>query len=327
MTARLAAPALAFVLAASSPTWAQKQTPVTPPPRPQPAPEQLEPEYRFQIDDVLRIQLLDRRQAEINTEVQVGRDGRITPPFLQPMIAVGRTVNQIRTDLERFYAAELRIENPKIAVVLVRMREMRASVVGAVRSPGSFTIRQGDTVLNLLSLGGDTLAETQANLRRATLTRARSREIIPIDLVSLREGDLTQNYELKDGDVLNVPVEAGLNRVLVWGKVRQPGAFPFIEGMTVMDALTQSGGEIPNQSRFSRVAVIREMPGAPGTYQRIECNIVDYIRKGDFRQNIPLQRRDVVFVPDNGNPNLDQINQVVSFLFILDRFGINILRF
>jgi polysaccharide biosynthesis/export protein len=298
-----------------------------PPPRPQPLPSETVPEYVLQKEDVIRIQLLDRDQADINSDVQVGRDGRITPPFLSPMVAEGMTLSALRTFLVGAYERELDIERPKVSVVLVRMREMRAAVVGAVRSPGSFGVRPGDRVLNLLSLAGDALSETQADLRRATLTRASSREIIPIDVVALRLGDLSQNYEILDGDILNIPQEQGLNRVLVWGKVRTPGAFPFIDGMTVMDALTQAGGDIPNQSRFSRVQVLRESPGSPGTYQRITCNIVDYIKKGDFRQNIKLQRRDVVIVPDTGNPNFDQFNQVVSLIFVLERFGINIFRF
>jgi polysaccharide export outer membrane protein len=285
------------------------------------------PEYLLQREDIIRIQILDRDQAEVNTEVQVGRDGRITPPFLAPVVVEGLSINAIRRFLTTEYERELQVENVKVSVVLVRVREMRASVVGAVRTPGSFNFRPGDTVLTLLSIAGDALGEAQADLRRATLTRSRSREIIPLDVVALRAGDLSQNYELMDGDILNIPQEQGLNRVLVWGKVRQPGAFPFIDGMTVMDALTQAGGDIPNQSKFSKVQVLREVQGAPGTYQRITCNIVDYVRKGDFRQNIKLQRRDVVVVPDSGNPNFDQFNQIISLIFVLERFGINIFRF
>lgn len=297
-----------------------------PPPRPQPMPEQ-EEEYRLQKEDILQIQILDRQQAEVNQQIQVGRDGRITPPFLNPMVAEGLTITKVKADLTQLYNRELKLVNVKVSVTLVRMREMRASVVGAVRTPGSFPVRPGDTVLNLLSLAGDALTEAQADLRRATLTRARSREIIPIDLVALRIGDLSQNYEVKDGDILNIPQEQGLNRIIVFGKIRTPGAYPFVEGMRLMDALSAAGGEVPNQSRFSRVEVIREVTGAPGTYQRITCNVVEYLKKGDFRQNILLQRRDVIVVPDNGNPNFDQINQVLGLFFVLERFGVNIFRF
>lgn len=318
---------------------APKVQPKTPPktqpkPSPRPAPSggaqpgviSGEPEYRLQREDVIRIQILDREQAEINQEVQIGRDGRITPPFLEPFFAEGLTISKVRSDLTEAYTRELKLVNPRISVVLARMRDMRASVVGAVRNPGTFQIRQGDSLLNLLGLAGDALPEVSADLRRATLTRARSREIIPVDIVALRQGDMSQNYEILDGDILAVPQEQGLNRVLVFGRVRTPGPIPFIEGITLMDALSQAG-DIPNQTRFSRVQVIREIQGAPGTYQRITCNIVDYLKKGDVRQNIRLQRRDVIFVPDTGNPNFDQINQILGLIFVLERFGVNIFRF
>ncbi len=333
MTAILAVALLIFPLAALAQAKGTSggKTPVkapvqAPPPRPQPVPE-TEAEYKLQKEDILRIQILDRQQAEVNQEIQVGRDGRITPPFLNPMVAEGLTVTKLKSDLTQLYNRELKLVNVKVSVTIVRVREMKASVVGAVRTPGSFLIRPGDTVLNLLSLAGDALTETQADLRRATLTRSKSREIIPLDLVALRLGDLSQNYEIRDGDILNVPQEQGLNRIIVFGKVKQPGAFPFIEGMRLMDALSQAGGEIQGQSRFSRVLVIREVPGSPGSYQRITCNIVEYLKKGDFRQNILLQSRDVIVVPDTGNPNFDQINQVLGLIFVLERFGVNIFKF
>lgn len=304
----------AWAFTQAPPTGAQTQT------RP------VEPEYRLQKEDVLRIQLLDREEADVNALVTVGRDGRITPPFLDTMVAEGLTVKELRAQLLDLYRNVLRVTNPQLSLTLERVRDMRAAITGAVARPGQYPIRPGDTILSLLAQGGDTLPETRANIRRATLTRGGSREAIPLDLSALRRGDMSQNYELLDGDILNVPEETGLNRIIVWGKVRQPGPVPFVEGMTVADAIAAAGGEIPNQSRFSKTTVIREAPDQTGQPLRIEVNMVAYFRQGDFRQNIKLQRRDIVFVPDSGNPNFEQLNQILGVLFVLERFGINVFR-
>lgn len=285
-----------------------------------------QPEYRLQKEDILRIQVLDREDGDINATVTVGKDGRITPPFLDTMIAEGLTVKELRTQLIALYKVALKINEPVLSLTLEKTRDLRASVTGAVQRPGQYPIRQGDTLLGLLSQGGDTLPETKADIRRATLTRAGSREAIPVDLYALRKGDMSQNYFIEDGDILNVPEESGLNRVLVWGEVKQAGPVPFFEGMTVIDAFLAAGGKT-KQSKLTKVFVIREAPGNSGNPIKLQVDLTKYFNKNDNTQNIRLQRRDVVYVTNNGNLDIDQVNQVLGVFFVLERFGVNIFKF
>ena len=208
------------------------------------------------------------------------------------------------------YIKTLRLRDPKVSVVVVRYRPVRASVGGFVNRPGVYDLRPGDTILTLLNFGGGVVTD-RADLRRATLRKAGTNELIPLDLFAiLNRADTTQNYVVEDGDILNVPESN--NRVIVIGQVPRPNSYFYKEPMTVQDVLAQAGGEIPTRSWLSRMLVIRERPGMPGVYDRIQCDIVRFIRNGDSAQNIQLQPGDIVYVPETKTPDLDRIGRFLS---------------
>lgn len=278
----------------------------------------MRPEYRLQVEDVLRIQVYG--QPQLVGDAPIGPDGRITPPSLPPILAEGRTVSELIKELADQYDKVVRVRSPLVSVTIIRFRELRASVGGAVARPGSFVVRPGDTVQSLLMQGGGPVKDL-ADLKRATLKRKGSRELIPIDLNALlNNGDLSQNYEVFDGDELNVP--EGKNLVIkIQGKLQAPGLYPFRENMTLSDAISLARGEVVGRSRLSQVLVIRERPGAPGDYIYIRADYVRYIRSRDVTQNVVLQPGDLIWVPETNTPDFGYINALANVGFILDRFG------
>ncbi len=282
--------------------------------------------YRLQPEDIIRIQIYNEQQ--VSAEVQVGRDGNISAPFIGTIRAEGKTTALLEADLALEYTKKLRLRDPRVSVIIIRFRQLFATVVGAVNRPGKFEIRQGDTIKSLIGNGGGVFTEGRAELRRATLQRAGSKELIPVDLYSLIvKGDLTQDYELFDGDIFTVP-EDTRNRVMVLGAVQSPGQYPFRDQMTLADAISLARGDIQFRSKMSETLVIREKPGLPGEYDRIKANYVNFISKGDSSQNIVLRPGDIVFIPDTKTPSGGRIGEIAqaaaNALFILDRFGINI---
>jgi polysaccharide export outer membrane protein len=273
--------------------------------------------YRLQREDVIRIFVY--REDSLSSEVVVGEDGNITVPFIGNVRAVGKTTTELAAELESEYVRQLKLKNPKITVSVVRYRAIQASSTGMLRSPGSYSMRNGDTIMTLLSKSGGPDID-RADLRRATLRRAGSDELIPIDLYSmLIMADTTQNYQIQDGDILNVP-EKVKPTISVAGAVPSPGALGFREGMTVADALAFSRWEIKNRSMLSKTTVLRETPGQPGRFLRIQVDMVRFLREGDASQNILLQPGDIVWVPDTKTPDFDRIATIAGTLFYLNRF-------
>lgn len=279
--------------------------------------------YRLQPEDVIRIQLYN--ENNVAADVQVGRDGNITPPFASVMRAEGRTTSEIEADLVLEYQRRLRIRDPRVSVVIVRYRELFASIGGAVLRPGKYTIRPTDNILSLYTNGGG--ANGIADLRRATLQRANSRELIPVDLYAmLIKGDMSQNYVLEDGDIITIPDNPKAS-IQVLGAVQRPQQVQYREGITLSEIMAACGGDIPFRSKLSETLVIREREGLPGSYLRINCNYVNFLKRGDASQNIALRPGDIVYIPDTKTPSGGRIGElagaVANVLFILDRVGIN----
>jgi protein involved in polysaccharide export with SLBB domain len=280
--------------------------------------------YRLKPEDILKIQVFEH--PEITAEqVPVGRDGNISAPFVGTVKAEGKTTADLEAELTKLYEDKLRIREPKVSVVVLAYRVLRATIGGQVNRPGVVIFRPGDTILTLLNQGGGPL-QTQTplggagDLRRALFRRAGQQEVIPVDLHAMQLGDMSQNYTLEDGDELIIPEERN-NRVSIQGMVQRPGVYPYKEPMTVQDAISLAGGEVPRRTRFSKTMVFRQKPGGlPGEMYRIQVNYVRYIRNGDVSQNIELKPGDLVWVPETDTPDLNYISGVVNSLFFFDRF-------
>jgi polysaccharide biosynthesis/export protein len=272
---------------------------------------------KIQIDDVLRIQVYG--ETQINAiEVPVTEDGYVSAPFVGSLLALGKTPGELETELVALYKAKLRIRDPKVSVTFAQIHPYRAFVSGAVQRPGQYQFRPGDTLLTLVAQGGDPV-DGAADLHRAVLTHKGSEEGIPIDLYALlRKADYSQNYELQDGDKLEIPSDSR-NTVQVLGFVQRPGSLVFREPMTLADAISGAGGEIPTKSMLSRVTIQRELPGSPGSFAIIKANFVAY-EHGDSTQNVLLYPHDFIFVPATNTPDINTVANTINAAFLFQNF-------
>lgn len=268
--------------------------------------------YRLKPEDIVAIRVLG--EPELSFDAPISLDGTISYPFLGFIKVEGMTVfelqNYIRSELitKGFYT------DPYVTVNVGRFRATLASAVGFVGRSGQFSFRPGERLLSLLSQAQGPIPD-RANLKKATLVRSGSVEQIPVDLEALLfRADLSQNYELQDGDILTVP-ENTSNRINILGFVARPGQYLYREGMLLADAISLAGGEIPLRSRMSAIQIQREVPGRQGVYTRFKVNFTLFTSKNDPTQNIPLQPGDFIFVPANNNIDLNQVSQIANILF------------
>lgn len=112
---------------------------------------------------------------------------------------------------------------------------------------------------------------------------------------------------------INVTVKSyDSQRVYVGGEVRTPGAMPFLEGMTALDALMMAGGPLKQSARLRTVVVVRNWEGKQ-VAQRI--NLKRSLKKAETEPFF-LEPCDVIFVPRITIDRVDQwvdqyINQVI----------------
>lgn len=103
---------------------------------------------------------------------------------------------------------------------------------------------------------------------------------------------LTQGYLVQP--VVSVFVkEVNSRRIFVLGKVDKPGAFPFSDGMTIVEAIALAGGEA-DDGALRRTKVARRVNG-----QEVKFTVdVNRITNGDA-PDVELMPSDIVFVPSS----------------------------
>jgi len=202
-------------------------------------------DYRIGASDVLEVGVFQWELAEETKTlaVRVSQEGLISLPLVGDMNVKGKTVSQVRKGIEAGLRDGNFIKNPRVSVVIKEFRSKRIAVVGAVKDPGVYTIRQNVTrLLDILSLAGG-VAETAG--QRLQIVRTSSgdkgaKEVITVDLHELlKKGDLTFNVVLADCDVVNVPLA---QQFFVYGFVQRPGAYDLKRRTTILEAIATAGG-------------------------------------------------------------------------------------
>ena len=282
--------------------------------------------YKLKPEYVLRIQVFNQQQ--IGADIPVGIDGYIGAPFVGNIKVEGKTITEVEAELYRLYVSKLKLRDPIVSVSIVSYRRMKANITGMVQRSSEYFFRPGDTVMTLYSASGGEVPD-QSDLRKATLRRQGSKELVPIDLYSMTVlGDNSQNFELQDGDILDIPREQK-NRIIILGAVKAPGLYPYRETMRLQDAIAIAGGEIRYLSRFSKCFIMRELPGRPGEYLRINADFVKFVKGGDFAQNVKLMPGDFIYVPETNTPDFNQLSQIANSVFVLNSitsfFGVRLL--
>lgn len=273
--------------------------------------------YRLRSQDIIRVKVYN--EILINDQVPVLPDGKISVPFVGLVEGAGRTVDEIAAELVDKYRDKLNLKDPKVSVTLEVFAPLRASIQGAVFRPEQYEFKPGDSILTLISRGGGAVVE-KAELRRAMLYKAGSREVIPIDAYSLlMKGDTSQNYELEDGDLLQIPTVQ--NRVIhVQGAVIQPGSFEYKEPMFLVDAISAAHGPVPIRAKMSEIIVMRAKAGAPGQFTWMKANYVNLITKRAQNENIELRPGDMVYVTNTKTPDTNQLNGIFNTIYFANQF-------
>lgn len=92
------------------------------------------PPYRMQIGDVIDVKL--QMNPELNDQVSVRPDGKISTTLVDDVMAYGRTTREVAKDLEDLYGKQLL--NPQISLLVRSFAPSRVYVTGEVVAPGEF---------------------------------------------------------------------------------------------------------------------------------------------------------------------------------------------
>ncbi|MCT7975693.1 SLBB domain-containing protein [Laspinema olomoucense] len=208
------------------------------------------------------------------------------------------------------------------------------AVVGEVSRPGSYTVTRMDETGGLLTVtraletaGGVTQSAQLGEIQVLRQPQAGPARRIPVNLWALlREGDLSQDIILQQGDTIYVPTGTGFNatestllaeasfagspnqpvNIAVSGEVARPGSYTVTRvdesgGLLTVTRALQTAGGVTLSADIREIRVNRR-PKA-GSPQTIVVNLWEMLDRGDFSQDIILQQGDTIEVPTASNPN------------------------
>ena len=244
-------------------------------------------------------------------------EGLLVIPTVGEVAVAGEALAAVKKNVQE--AVRRKYNSNDIGVHLYSMRAFRVTVVGAVATPGTYTVSPVDRVDRVVALA-DFDAEAKAlkqqadkentpgffqieekpptpiSLRNIKLRRA-SGDTLAVDLVRYYAiGETAYNPYLRDGDVVFVPAEnlAG-NSVSIYGGVRQPGVFEFHEGDSLSTLLRLAQGPTA-LAELDSVEVVRFL--SSGRQAKILMVNLQPGQNG-HTPDIPLQRNDRIFVRED----------------------------
>jgi polysaccharide biosynthesis/export protein len=247
--------------------------------------------YRLKYGDIFEISVYGEELSK--REVIVGADGKINYLFVNAIPALGKTISEIRQvlteKLKKFY------RYPLLSIVPKRFSWEYYTIIGQVISPGMYPKSADSAILSALCSAGGFTTRLFRNQTVDTVDFDRSflahkGEYIKVDFEKLlTTGDLSWNFPLEGGDYLFF-ANKGLNKVFILGEVLRSTVIDYLDDITLMQAIAESGGVTDRAS--SRILVIRGSLAYPRWFY-IDSNLIFKGCASDFS----LMPNDIVYVP------------------------------
>ncbi|WP_095151932.1 polysaccharide biosynthesis/export family protein [Pseudomonas sp. Irchel s3b5] len=278
-------------------------------------------EYRIGNNDVLYITVWDHPEltAPSGAQQQIDANGRLVRadgtlyyPFIKEVQAAGKTIQQLRADIEQRLSAF--IAEPQVDVAVLRFSSQKVVVTGAVSKAGPQAISTNPlSVVEALGTAG--IDTASADLSGLMLTRngrvyTLNLDTLNLDTLNQQDSEL-QNVYLKGGDQLYLPYN-DKKRIYVMGEVNQPRALSFKTAtMNLSDVLGSVGGLSQTTSNGNAVYVIRGVENLDVEPAKVYQLQAESPTAMALATHFEVRPQDVVYV---GPANVTRWNRFISQL-------------
>lgn len=173
--------------------------------------------YLVRNGDAVTIEVLE--DSSLNRTVTVLPDGRFSFPFAGSVLARGRTIGEIQSDVTNAIAVNF-VTRPTVFVSVTPAPRVPVApspppasetidvyFLGEINNPGLIAIKPGTTLLQGIAISGGVsrfAAVKRVQLRRTDPVTGMQRVTI-LSYKALLNGAATTDIELRDGDVILVP--------------------------------------------------------------------------------------------------------------------------
>ena len=158
--------------------------------------------YPIGPGDILGISIW--KDDALTKEVVVLPDGLISFPLLGLIKAAGKTVAQLKSELEERISQY--VTDPVLNVEVKQVNSMIVYVIGRVNAPGRFNLNTNVNALQALATAGGLNPFAKRDKIKILRQEGDKTRIFPFHYDDIADGKhLEENIELKRGDVIVVP--------------------------------------------------------------------------------------------------------------------------
>lgn len=159
-------------------------------------------EFILGIGDTIEISVY--RQDDLQRTVRIDISGRIMFPLIGDVEAANKSIFKLRDEIKERLSKYL--IDPQVFVNVTTVQSQKIMVLGEVNSPGIFTLDSDFSVIEAISRAGG--MTNDAKLNNVLLIRREQGKPTASVLnlkKALKEGDISQNVSLMNGDIIYLP--------------------------------------------------------------------------------------------------------------------------
>ncbi|WP_164116026.1 polysaccharide biosynthesis/export family protein [Sphingorhabdus sp. Alg239-R122] len=159
------------------------------------------PAYQIGPQDELSVTVF--REPDLSLQqVTVDTGGRFEMALIGQVSAVGKTPQELSSELERRYGEDYLV-NPDVAVNILKVNSRRLTVEGALERPGVFSMTQNTTLIGAIAMAGG--PTSTAKLKEIAVFRKVDGEnlVAVFDYTAIRAGE-AENPQILPGDIVVV---------------------------------------------------------------------------------------------------------------------------
>ena len=245
-------------------------------------------DYTIASNDIVEITVYE--EPDLSTTARVAPDGIISFPLLGNIKVAGLSARRLEEEIIKLLGEDYLV-NPQVKVFVKQYANI--SILGEVKSPGSYQMREKLTLTETVALSGGftPLANTSKVKIIRSIAGKDEKETLYVDLDKVLEKSLP-DIELKPNDVIIIDP---FSQFSIIGQVAKPGVYNLKKNLTIIEAIGMAGGFTPIAAQ-NATKIFREENNKKVT---IRVPVADIMQSPDKNKNIFIKEKDTIVVPES----------------------------
>ena len=282
-------------------------------------------DYKISLRDQFTVILSGSKDAIFNLNVKL--DGTILFPELGAISVVGLSLKDVKDKLSQLI--EQSYIGVNIDISIQNLSAKKITIVGAVKTPGTYLINPFSTITGALAYSGG--VSEIGSLRDIKLIR-NNEEIFSFDLYDLLiRGDRSKDLTIEAGDTLLI--NAASQFVEIGGAVKRPAIYEILEGETLRDIVDFALGfkQTANKSNISvsfldlnEVAIVNKNISSldQSLESALSVNVFNYVSDDTFNIQVLGALKEPGFYDIKKYNNLESLIANLKFVDVYPWLGV-----